>query len=177
MSTGLGAVGCGEHGFPGAGRWWGGRPYDARTSRIKDLPFGHRPLEVIWRKRRYRCPLASPRPRSDQSPEGRADLRHLGARSAKLHHHRPTTPPQTGDPPTVRDGAAAERLHEVDQVGSTVQVRPRVRAGPLGRRRDRHAGAGLSDTRFRSGISGPRHSTAIAADMDSQVSPPLVASR
>jgi len=24
-------------------------------SRVEDLPFGHRPLEVIWRKRRCRC--------------------------------------------------------------------------------------------------------------------------
>jgi transposase len=32
-----------------------GRPYDVRESRIRDLPMGHRPLEVVWRKRRYRC--------------------------------------------------------------------------------------------------------------------------
>lgn len=32
----------------------GGRPFDVRESRIKDLPMGHRPLEVVWRKRRYR---------------------------------------------------------------------------------------------------------------------------
>lgn len=33
----------------------GGKLYDLRESRLKDLPFGRRPLEVIWRKRRYRC--------------------------------------------------------------------------------------------------------------------------
>ncbi len=32
-----------------------GRPYDVRESRVKDLPFGQRPLTVIWRKRRYLC--------------------------------------------------------------------------------------------------------------------------
>lgn len=44
-----------EHACPGCGALAGGRPYDVRESRIKDLPFGHRPLTVTWRKRRYRC--------------------------------------------------------------------------------------------------------------------------
>ena len=44
-----------EHACPRCGVLVGGRPYDARASRIKDLPVGHRPLTVIWRKRRYRC--------------------------------------------------------------------------------------------------------------------------
>ena len=44
-----------EHACPRCGVLVGGKPYDLRQSRIKDLPFGHRPLEVIWRKRRYRC--------------------------------------------------------------------------------------------------------------------------
>jgi transposase len=48
-----------EHACPRCGVLAGGKPYDVRESRIKDLPFGHRPLEVIWRKRRYRC--AEPR--------------------------------------------------------------------------------------------------------------------
>jgi transposase len=47
---------AGEHACPRCGVLVGGRPYDVRLSRIKDLPFGHRPLEVFWRKRRYRCP-------------------------------------------------------------------------------------------------------------------------
>jgi transposase len=29
---------------------------DVRDSRVKDLPFGERPLIVFWRKCRYRCP-------------------------------------------------------------------------------------------------------------------------
>lgn len=29
--------------------------FDVQESRIKDLPFGHGPLTVTWRKRRYRC--------------------------------------------------------------------------------------------------------------------------
>jgi hypothetical protein len=33
----------------------GGKPYDVREMRVKDVPMGHRPLEVVWRKRRYRC--------------------------------------------------------------------------------------------------------------------------
>ena len=44
-----------EHGCPRCGVLAGGKPYDVRESRIKDLPFGPRPLLVIWRKRRYRC--------------------------------------------------------------------------------------------------------------------------
>lgn len=42
-----------EHACPRCGVLVNGRPYDARESRIKDLPMGHRPIEVIWRKRRY----------------------------------------------------------------------------------------------------------------------------
>lgn len=41
----------------------GGKPYDVRLMRIKDVPFGHRPLQVIWRKRRYRCAQAECRQR------------------------------------------------------------------------------------------------------------------
>jgi transposase len=44
-----------EHACPRCGVLVGDKPYDVRQSRIKDLPFGHRPLEIIWRKRRYRC--------------------------------------------------------------------------------------------------------------------------
>jgi transposase len=44
-----------EHGCPRCWVFVGGRPYDLREMRIKDLPMGHRPLEVVWRKRRYRC--------------------------------------------------------------------------------------------------------------------------
>ena len=44
-----------EHACPGCGVLVGGKPYDLRESRVKDLPFGHRPLMVTWRKRRYRC--------------------------------------------------------------------------------------------------------------------------
>ncbi|MDQ3901098.1 MAG: hypothetical protein M3319_11930 [Actinomycetota bacterium] len=32
----------------------GGKPYDVRESRIKDLPLVEHKLVVIWRKRRYR---------------------------------------------------------------------------------------------------------------------------
>ena len=45
-----------EHPCPRCGVLVEGKPYDRRESRIKDLPFGQRPLEVLWRKRRYRCP-------------------------------------------------------------------------------------------------------------------------
>ena len=44
-----------EHACPRCGVLVGGRPYDVRESRIKDLPMGHRGLDVVWRKRRYRC--------------------------------------------------------------------------------------------------------------------------
>ncbi len=43
-----------EHGCPACGVL-ADRPYDVRDSAIKDLPFGQRPLTVIWRKRRYLC--------------------------------------------------------------------------------------------------------------------------
>jgi transposase len=44
-----------EHACPRCGVLVNGKPYDLRESRVKDLPMGHRRLEVIWRKRRYRC--------------------------------------------------------------------------------------------------------------------------
>ena len=44
-----------EHACPRCGVIADARPYDVRESRVKDLPMGHRRLEVIWRKRRYRC--------------------------------------------------------------------------------------------------------------------------
>ena len=44
-----------EHGCPQCGVLVGGKPYDVREMRVKDLPVGHRPLLVVWRKRRYRC--------------------------------------------------------------------------------------------------------------------------
>lgn len=44
-----------EHGCPRCGVLAGGKPYDVREMRVKDVPMGHRPLEVVWRKRRYRC--------------------------------------------------------------------------------------------------------------------------
>ena len=44
-----------EHACLRCGVLAGGKPYDAREMRVKDLPLGHRPLLVIWRKRRYRC--------------------------------------------------------------------------------------------------------------------------
>jgi len=30
-------------------------PFDTRKCRVKDLPFGERLLQVVWRKRRYCC--------------------------------------------------------------------------------------------------------------------------
>ena len=44
-----------EHACPRCGVLVGGKPYDLREVRIKDLPMGHRRVEVVWRKRRYRC--------------------------------------------------------------------------------------------------------------------------
>lgn len=44
-----------EHGCPRGGVLVAGKPYDVREMRIKGLPFGHRPVQVRWRKRRYRC--------------------------------------------------------------------------------------------------------------------------
>jgi transposase len=44
-----------EHACPRCGVIADVRPYDVRESRVKDLPMGHRPVHVIWRKRRYRC--------------------------------------------------------------------------------------------------------------------------
>jgi transposase len=44
-----------EHACPRCGVLVGDKPYDLRELRIKDLPMGHRRLEVVWRKRRYRC--------------------------------------------------------------------------------------------------------------------------
>ncbi len=44
-----------EHACPRCGVIAGVRPYDVRESRVRDLPMGHRRVEVTWRKRRYRC--------------------------------------------------------------------------------------------------------------------------
>ena len=44
-----------EHACPRCGVLVAGKPYDVREMRVKDLPVGHRPLLVVWRKRRYRC--------------------------------------------------------------------------------------------------------------------------
>ncbi len=62
-----------EHVCPRCGVLVGGKPYDHRQSRIKDLPFGARPLEVVWRKRRYRC--LEPAAGSGCSPSGRCRCR------------------------------------------------------------------------------------------------------
>lgn len=45
-----------EHPCPRCGVLVGGKPYDLRETGIKDLPMGPRPIEVVWRKRRYSCP-------------------------------------------------------------------------------------------------------------------------
>src|SRR5512135_622741 len=71
-----------EHACPRCGVLAGGKPYDVREMRVKDLPVGHRPLLVVWRKRRYRC-LQSPCPqrvfteRSEQIPPRRRLTRRL----------------------------------------------------------------------------------------------------
>ena len=39
----------------GCGLLQPGRVHDHRLSRLKDVPFGDRPLRVWWRKRRFRC--------------------------------------------------------------------------------------------------------------------------
>lgn len=69
----------GEHGCPRCGVVIGGKPYDVRESRIKDLPFGERPLVVIWRKRRYRC------------PEPRCGQKVFVERSEQIVHRRRST--------------------------------------------------------------------------------------
>jgi transposase len=86
---------AGKHACPRCGVLAGGKPHDLRESRIKDLPMGHRRLEVIWRKRRYRCaePLCSQRvftERSEQVPPRhrltarlRARLEQAASRSAR----------------------------------------------------------------------------------------------
>jgi transposase len=43
-----------EHACPDCGVL-AAKPYDVRESQVKDLPFGQRPLTVIWRKRRFLC--------------------------------------------------------------------------------------------------------------------------
>jgi transposase len=60
-----------EHACPRCGVVVSGRPYDVRESRVKDLPFGERPLVVVWRKRRYRCRESSCRQKLfvERSPE------------------------------------------------------------------------------------------------------------
>ena len=84
-----------EHACPRCGVLAGGKPYDVREMRVKDLPVGHRPLLVVWRKRRYRC-LQSRCPqrvfteRSEQIPPRhrltrrlRQRLEHAASRSAR----------------------------------------------------------------------------------------------
>lgn len=43
------------HGCPACGVVAESPTYDMRDCRVKDLPFGERPLQVVWRKRRFRC--------------------------------------------------------------------------------------------------------------------------
>jgi hypothetical protein len=59
-----------EHACPRCGVLVGGKPYDQRASQIKDLPFGHRPIEVIWRKRPL--PVRRRRAGSGCSPNARS---------------------------------------------------------------------------------------------------------
>src|SRR5512135_1982226 len=84
-----------EHACPRCGVLAGGKPYDVREMRVKDLPVGHRPLLVIWRKRRYRCRETSCMQRvfterSEQLPPRhrltrrlRERLEHAASRSAR----------------------------------------------------------------------------------------------
>src|SRR5512142_957796 len=84
-----------EHACPRCGVLVAGKAYDVRESRIKALPMGHRPLEVVWRKRRYRCaergcPQRVFTGRSDQVPPRhrltarlRARLESAASRSAR----------------------------------------------------------------------------------------------
>ena len=60
-----------DHACPCCGAVTGGRRYDLREMRVKDLPIGHRPLEVVWRKRRYRCaePLCPQRVFTERSEQ------------------------------------------------------------------------------------------------------------
>jgi transposase len=61
-----------------------GKPYDVREMRVKDLPFEHRPLEVRWRKRRYRCtePRCPQRLFTERSEQLPPRHRHAARRSA-----------------------------------------------------------------------------------------------
>jgi hypothetical protein len=43
------------YGCPRCGVVVGGKPFDVPESPIENVPFGERPLVVIWRERRYRC--------------------------------------------------------------------------------------------------------------------------
>src|SRR5512135_1430666 len=84
-----------EHACPRCGVLAGGKPYDVREMRVKDLPMGHRPLLVVWRKRRYRCRETSYTQRvfterSEQLPPRhrltrrlRERLEHAASRSAR----------------------------------------------------------------------------------------------
>src|SRR5512135_1816345 len=84
-----------EHACPRCGVLAGGKPYDVREMRVKDLPVGHRPLLVVWRKRRYRCrEVSCPQrvftERSEQLPPRhrltrrlRERLEHAASRSAR----------------------------------------------------------------------------------------------
>lgn len=62
------------------------KPYDVRESRIKDLPFGHRPLQVIWRKRRFLCSESACRRRVFTETSEQIPVRHrlTGRLRAKL---------------------------------------------------------------------------------------------
>jgi transposase len=75
-----------EHACPRCEVLAGGRPYDLRESRIKDLPFGQRRLLVIWGKRRYRCaePRCSQRVFTERSAQVPPRCRLTGRLRARL---------------------------------------------------------------------------------------------
>ena len=74
-----------EHSCPTCGGLVGGRAYEVRGSRVTDLPMGPRPVQVGWRKRRYRCPQPRCPQRVFTERSGQVPPRHrltarLGAR-------------------------------------------------------------------------------------------------
>src|SRR5512142_350567 len=66
-----------EHGCPRCGVLAGGKPYDVREMRVKDVPLGHRPLEVVWAS--DATAAVSRRARSGYSPSGRCRSRRVAA--------------------------------------------------------------------------------------------------
>lgn len=76
-----------------------GRVFQHREVTLKDLPFGHRRLQIRWRKRRYACPEQACRRRTFTETSAQVPPRHrlTGRLGAKLEDAASRSTPAVSD--------------------------------------------------------------------------------